>query len=217
MNEFSTNKPNLFKKNYLFFFLLGLITPDIDISFITIINNLPLLNLSIDYISFSHSLISIGIIYLLFLILYEVKKNIIIIKIAQFITLGMLIHILIDIIIWNNIIDIFWPLPIEKFNFWIYNYFQVNFKYFIIGFYFMIFRLIASLLIDQLIQNPNSNKNDYLKHLTIWMKFELYFFVIFMISIYFLNNILLIYSILFIPSYIMTIYSIYELKYLFKN
>lgn len=218
MNEFPSNRINNFKKVYLFFFLLGIVTPDIDTTITTITNNLlRIVNLSIDYISFSHSLVSIGILYMLFLILYEIKKNIIIIKVAQFIILGMLAHILIDIVIWNNTIDIFWPLPIGKLNFWFYSYFQINFKYFIIGFHFIIFRLIASLLIDQLIENPNSNKNGYLKYLTIWMKYELYFFITFIGSIYFLSNILLVYSLLFIPSYIMTLFSIYKLKYLFKK
>ena len=218
MNEFPINRINNFKKVYLFFFLLGIVTPDIDITITTITNNLlRIINLSIDYISFSHSLVSIGILYMLFLILYEIKKNIIIIKIAQFIVLGIFVHILIDMVIWNNIIDIFWPLPIGKLNFWSYSYFQEDFKYFVISIYFIIFRLLASLLIDQLIEKPDLNKNGYLKYLTIWMKYELYFFIIFIVSFYFTNNLLLIYSILFIPSYIMTIYSIYNLKYLFKK
>ena len=108
-------------KKFLFIsFLLGSIIPDIDILFTAIASYYIPLNQAIDIFhrTFTHSIISVSALYLIFLIIYEIKKNKLILNIAYGFTAGIIVHLLIDIVLWFNTIDLFWPLPVPKINLW---------------------------------------------------------------------------------------------------
>ena len=100
-------------------FLIGLLIPDLD----TIIIYLNFLN--INNHTFGHSIISVLIIYLLLLIIYEVYKDKKILNLANGIVSGMLLHISFDILISINHLNIFWPLPFNAIS--IYN--NIIFQY----------------------------------------------------------------------------------------
>ena len=89
-------------KDYFFISLLiGLTLPEIETNIILLRNLL----LSTDNIiplfnkNFTHSILTISIIYLFFLIAYEIKKNKLILNIGKGITYGMISNIIFDLIL----------------------------------------------------------------------------------------------------------------------
>ena len=95
------------KEWFLPSFILGLTIPDLD----TILINFILLNNTNHSNTFAHSIISILLVYLILLIIYEINKKSKYLNLANGITLGMLLHISLDLIISLNSMNIFWPLP----------------------------------------------------------------------------------------------------------
>ena len=146
----------------------------------------------------------------MFLIIYEMKKNKLILNIANGFSWGVLIHILIDLAAGVGKTDIFWPLPIGALNGWSYN----SYKYIILGLDFLFFRLLASELIKMLLNNPIKAKNiNFIKPLIFWMKYQVYIFILFLFFVYFKKDYtLIIFGLLYIPSYLMSLLSIYKVR-----
>ena len=210
-------KPFLYQRKMFFTsFLMGSIIPDIDIILVALSSMFLTINESfgIFYKTITHSLITAGIVYLLFLIAYELKKSKAILNIAYGVISGIIIHILVDILIGYGKITLFWPLPIGGVNGWAYTSFPYNLGNIIVCSEFILFRLLASQLINAIINSPIITKsNNYIRYLTLWMKIELYFFLIIFLTIIFIPDYkLIIFIILYIPSYIMSVYSIYILR-----
>ena len=213
------------KQNYFFtFFLIGSILPDTDIiiagilSFFTSIEY----SVAVAHRTFSHSIITTTFLYLCLITLSEFKGNKNIRVIANGIALGIISHILIDLLFWFEGIKLFWPLPISEVNIWKHLPFQIPefFHNLMFLLEFVFFRLLAYQLIQLLINNP-LNQSYYLKPLTLWMKSESYFFITFFISMLINyydstilndNELIIIFGALYIPSLIMSITSIYVLR-----
>ena len=200
-------------KKFFFFFLIGSILPDIDIILSIFISTIfyKTINIYLLHNTFTHSIISLGLMHLFFLIVYEIKKNKSLITISKALIAGMMFHISIDIFLGFEIIDIFWPLPIG-----IINFFSIekssSIKNILLGFEFFFFRLCASILIEKILNTPNQMHN-FIKPLSLWMKYEGYLFFIFLICLIIIPQyIILIFSIFYIPSYIMLVFSIYKLR-----
>ena len=199
------------KKNIsIFSLLVGFSLPESG-SFFIFLNNLLTDSKNKLYLldkDLTHSLITIGIIYLLFLIVYEIKKRESILKTANGIIAGMLINIFIDILIRLGNIDIFWPLPIITLN--NYDYPAIVFNFFLI-LEFIFFRLTYYQLIELTLKKAISNK--HLKYLSYWMKILNLFLFILIITIFLFNTkILIIFNLLYIISYSGLLVSIFILK-----
>ena len=116
------NKKLSYREWFFPAFLIGSILPDIDYlfskldEFIHIPTQLAILNKT-----FAHSLLTTVLIYLSLLIAYELKKNKKILSVTNGITCGILLHIFIDLLILFKPLDIFWPLPLNSIQIWIFN------------------------------------------------------------------------------------------------
>jgi hypothetical protein len=190
--------------------LIGFSLPESG-SFLILLNNLLTDSKNKIYLldkDSTHSLITIGIIYLLFLIIYEIKKRKSILRAANGIVIGMLINITIDIFLRLGNINIFWPLPIITLS--NYDYHSTLFNTFLI-LEFIFFRLAYYQLIEITLKKAKSNK--HLKYLSYWMKILNLFLFIFIITIFiFSNNILAIFNLLYIISYSGLLFSIFLVK-----
>ena len=210
-------KPFLYQRKMFFSsFLIGSVIPDIDIILVALCSIFLTQNESITIFhkTITHSFITAGIIYLFFLIIYEIKKNKIILNVAYGFTSGFVIHILVDTLIGFGKITLFWPLPIGALNGWDYTTISYNLENIILCSEFIFFRLLASQLIKTLLNCRTIMKNDnYIQYLASWMKIELYFFLVLLLTIIFIPEYkLIIFFILYIPSYVMSIHSILKLR-----
>ena len=193
-------------------FLLGSVLPDIDyfLSKIHEIANIPSY-LSFLNKTFAHSILSTIIIYLVLLIVYELKKDKNIIHLANGLIAGIFLHISIDILFFLEKIDLFWPLPVNSIYLWDSN-FPIYIYKSILVLEFVFFRWFAHYAINMILHHPGKNRN-LIKIQTLWMKLELYFIIIFIICLYYLNiqNILILFYIGYIPSIIMMFYTIIKI------
>ena len=176
-------------------------------------DNLPLFQLPESFLNktFAHSILSTVIIYLLLLIVYELKKDKSILHLANGLILGIFLHISIDILFFFEKIDLFWPLPINSIYLWDKNLPIYIYKL-ILALEFVFFRWFAHYAINMILHHPGKNR-DLIKIQTFWMKLELYFIIIFIICLYYLNiqNILILFYIGYIPSIIMMFYTIIKI------
>jgi len=202
-----------YKKWFFSSFLFGSILPDIDYLF----SNLHLLITVPDFLSilnktFAHSIISAILIYLLLLIAYEWNKKNKYLNVANGLLLGMLLHITIDLLIWNNTIDLFWPLPIDSIRLLNIDFFE-KFYIPIIVLELLFLRIFASFAINSILEYPGRN-SYFIKHLNRWTKVLLYVFIIFPISHYLIpiKDTQILYFIIYIPCFFMMLYTIYLLN-----
>jgi len=204
-------------KKWLFTsFLIGTIIPDIDLILIPL--GL-LLQFNIEesiflfHRTFSHSLITLLVIYLLFLIIYEIKKKVNLLYICNGFCLGILLHIIIDIFLWFKPIHVFWPLPINKIHFFQSIKLSYTLKTFLLSMEFFLFRVFAWKLINIIIKHPSKNVRA-IKHLSQFMKIELIFLITFIISSIILNQkyILHLFWIFYVPSLIFIIIILLRMK-----
>ena len=118
----------LFPKKKMFFisFIAGSFFPDIDIILVALSSLLISLDQSIFLFhkTITHSIITLSSIYLVLLIAYEIKKDKIILNIANGFSWGVIIHIIFDLIFRVGKIDLFWPLPIGIIKGWNYGNYQ---------------------------------------------------------------------------------------------
>ena len=198
------------KKWFLFSFILGSIIPDLDKVFTFFFFAFLPFQKSYDltYRTFTHSIFTFTVVYLIFLIIYELTKKQKFLTIGNALISGFLLHIFIDIFFWFDSIHIFWPLPIEKLNLW--TYFNFNNTWFIntiILLEFVFFRLFLHKMIDIIISFPSQN-GKYLNQIILLSKTQLYFIAILLICMYFnkYNIIKYLFYIMYIPSITLIIY-----------
>ena len=201
------------KKFFFISFLLGLIIPEVDITIIFIYNLLLSAENTIPLFdkNFTHSVLTLSVIYLIFLVIYEIKKNKEILNIGNAIILGMGANIILDLLFRFGNIDIFWPLPIGVINSWDYSTLTLSI---LMGLEFISFRLIASQLIKTILNKPSETEEDgFIKYLSYWMKFELLFFIVFTFIVLYKSSFqLTLFAILYIISYLMLIFSLFKLR-----
>ena len=168
--------------------IIGLIFPDIDVVFDFILSLFLNFNFGQDtYISNSifHSLILIPFICLIILIYQELKnkKNY---NIVVGFSIGMLVHILFDILTLQSV-GIFFPLPLES-NLNLNDF--LNYKMpLMVKIVFniltlLLFRIYTWKIINLILSEPKKHPHK-VKILLLWMKIQLYLFLIFILLIYF--------------------------------
>ena len=120
----------------------------------------------------------------------------------------MILNISFDIILRLGNMDIFWPLPIG--TLYNYSYSSIIFNS-LLCMEFIFFRLMSYELINIILKKGLDN--SFIKYLSIWMKIEGLFILTFILStIFFSNSIVQIFSLLYIPCYLATLISIFNLK-----
>jgi len=199
--------------------IIGIILPDIDLILdfiISLFYNYNFLFQPLISNSIFHSLLMIPFLSLLILIYLEYKnKNNPIIVIG--LSIGMLAHIIIDIISMDSV-GIFFPLFDLNSNFSLNSYFNFqmseNFKKILFALDFFFFRLYTWMIIN-LILKKASDDNNIIKKLSIVMKLQLYIFLIFLLLIYFDASISLfskLFGLLYTPCFFMALLMTYKTR-----
>ena len=199
--------------------IIGMILPDIDL----VIDYLLSLFFNFNFLyspqisnTLFHSLFAIPILGLLILIYLEYKnKNNIAIVIG--LSLGMLIHIFIDIITLKSV-GIFYPLFNIELNLNLNNFLNLQipnqFTKILYAFDFFFFRLYTWMIIELIINNKN-DQFQILKKVNLWMKIQLYVFLLFLLLIYFgVSNDMFAYlfGLAYTISFTMTLYMTYKTR-----
>jgi len=209
---FYFNKYFLKNKKLFCPILLGNFIPDFDI-FISLIGKLFISSNSIDYYSNKglHSFFLILLVYFIGLIFSEILNK----KLKIFfkgLSIGIFIHIILDILISQKGIYFLWPLNISFVSGFKINIFSKNLYNLLLASHFLLFRFYTWTLINKLIKT----KTDLLYMLfpfNIWMKCEFYFFItlLFLIFIKF-KSLYIIYMFFYIPSLIIATLSTYIIR-----
>ena len=208
------------KKKYLVSsIIIGSILPDIDfilswifqVSKIDYLINLNVLN------SLFHSVFIIPLLTLLVLIYSEYKKIVGVSTVVIGLSTGMIFHIIFDILTFQSV-GILYPLFDSNLNFDLNNYFIINLPYkikeLIKSSEFIYFYIYGWIIINKIIQNPRENYN-MIKKITVWIKLELYIFLLFLFFIYFEVSELIFkntFDIFYILSIITTIYITFKIR-----
>ena len=204
------------KKHLLTSIIIGIMLPDLDFIIEYIITQLNLINYSLEN-SIFHNMLMIPFLSLLILIYseYKNKKNLKIIAVG--IAFGMSIHIILDIFTMQSV-GLFFPLFDSTQNFDLKDHISLNinkdFDKLLDSFEFLFFRIYGWLLVEKIISKPLNNV-FLIQKINLWMKLELYIFLLFILFIYFdVNDIQFtkIYGILYIPSLLFAFYLTYKMR-----
>ncbi len=202
------------KKQLLTSIIIGMMLPDLDFIIEYIINQLNFINYQLHN-SLFHNIFIIPFLALLMLIYLEYKNKDKIIVTG--ISIGMTIHIILDVITMQSI-GLLFPLFDVSQNFNLKEYFGITinktYQHILYSFEFLFFRIYGWLLIEQIILNPKNN-SYLIKKIKLWMKAELYIFLLLILFIYFGVNDLQftnIYGLLYIPSFIFALYVTYKMR-----
>ena len=196
--------------------IIGILIPDFDL----ILNYIfKLFKISEPIISNSifHSIFMIPLISLIILIYSELKQKKELKPIASGIAIGMIFHIIFNILTLQSI-GIFYPLIEIESNLNLNKYINIEFNYnhykWICTFEFFFFRLYGWMILQKIINNPFSN-HKLIKKINLWIRLELYIFVLFLLLIYFdvaqatFTNI---FEFLYVLSFFITIYITYKAR-----
>ena len=204
------------KKRLLVSIIIGMMLPDLDFIIEYIINHLTFINFQLHN-SIFHNIFIVPFIALLILIYAEYKNERELKIIALGISTGMIFHILLDVITLQSI-GLLFPLFDSSENFDFKEYLNININHniqkILNSFEFLFFRIYGWLLIEEIILNP---KNTYhlIKRINIWMKAEIYIFLLCILFIYFgiddtqFENI---YGALYIPSFLFALHITYKIR-----
>ena len=198
--------------------IIGLIFPDLDIilDFIfSLFFNFNFIHNTYIANSIFHSLLLIPFICLGILIYQEINKNKNYNIIVGF-SSGILVHIFFDILTLQSV-GIFFPLPLES-NLNLNEFFNYKIPLMMINIFnlstLLLFRLYTWKIIN-LILNQSQNYSRLIKRLSLWMKIQLYLFLIFIFLIYFdttgmINSVF--FGISYTLSFAMVIYMTFKTK-----
>ena len=162
---------------------------------------------------FSHSIISIILIYIILLIANELLK--INSKIINGIFIGMLLHIAFDIVFSVGIISFYWPLPISPINPLYEINLTTNHLYLIACFQFFTLRVFGHKILFELIKNNNlpskcyNNINIISKWISLQTFFILLFLLMYILSINFYVDLI---NFCLLCSLMISVYFLYNIK-----
>ena len=201
-------------KKILTSIIIGMMLPDLDFVIEYIINQFIPVNYQLHN-SLFHNIFIIPFLSLLILIYCDyTNKNK---NIATGLSIGIAMHIILDIITMQSI-GLLFPLFDSSQNFDLKKYLNINinfnFRKIMECFEFLFFRFYGWLLIEQIILKPKNN-TYLIKKIKLWMKLEIYIFLLFILFIYFgVNDILFtnIYGALYIPSFLFALYITYKMR-----
>ena len=191
--------------------IFGALLPDLDILIVAIASLFyPISHAEqLFHRSFTHSFFTIILVYLLFAILSEWKKQPIYKSIGKGVIFGILSHIILDTFFWFREIQFLWPLPLKPFNLW--SVWEapdwVHRSMLILEFF--CFYWYAWFLITRHINSPNQ-QSWIIKYLQIWKRWEGILFVFFILmAIWNPPIFLVLFGAAYIPSLIMALWGTY--------
>ena len=200
------------KKFFFIAIILGIIIPESDCIIIPLYNLLLNIenNISLFNKNFTHSIVTLSIIYLIILVFYEIKKKEYITHIGKGVASGMIINIVFDALLRLGDINVFWPLPILTFNNFNYSTLSIN-TLMILEFIF--FRLAAYEFLKFYLDNPSKNNGYIIKHLSYFMKLEFIFCIIMIFSMRYFSSIAFdLFYLFYIISYITILYILFNFR-----
>ena len=153
----------------------GAIIPSIDILLLPLFL---LLGIEGSTSSWSHSVFTISIVALGLFALSEYKKKSTYRQIGKGLTIGMLLHVVLDLILSSENIYIFWPLPINRFSTIISTFSNMSIFFYLIDFFFI--RLLASFMLNSILIT-NIGHRWIAVALSYLMSLQLYFIGLFLI------------------------------------
>jgi len=189
--------------------IFGAILPDLDVIAVAMGSLFYQINRSeqLFHRTFSHSFFTLIIIYLLFAIMAEWKKNPTLKSVGKGIVLGMLSHIVLDTFFWFREIHFLWPLPIKPFNIWKFWVLPDWIYRTLLILEFFFFRWYAWFLIQKHVQTPN-HLSWILTHLNKWKFIESVLFVLFIIiGLWNPHFFKIVFGVAYIPSLIMALWA----------
>ena len=191
--------------------IFGAILPDLDTVFVAIGSLFyPILDSEkLFHRSFSHSFFTIILIFLIFSILAEWKKQPVYRSIGKGLVLGILSHIILDTFFWFHQIQFLWPLPLQPFNFW--DFWEppewIHRTMLVIEFF--CFYWYAWFLITKHLGSPNQH-SWIIKYLQIWKNCEGILFALFiLLALWNPSSFIIIFGAAYIPSLIMMLWATY--------
>ena len=197
--------------------IIGIILPDFDLILKYIFD---IFKISTPIISNSifHSIFMIPLISLIILIYSELKQKKDLKIVAIGVAVGMILHIILNLMTFQSV-GIFYPLIDVDSNLNLNQNInnQLTNKYYkwICTSEFFFFRLYGWMILQKIIKNPFNN-HRLINKITLWLKLELYIFVLFLLLIYFdveqktiFTNI---FGILYTLSFFITIYITYKAR-----
>ncbi|MBC8311570.1 MAG: metal-dependent hydrolase [Candidatus Marinimicrobia bacterium] len=199
--------------------IFGAILPDLDVITVAIGSLFyPIQQAEhIFHRTFSHSFFTLILIYLLFSILGEWKKNTTLKSVGKGLVLGMLTHIVLDTFFWFREIHFLWPLPIEPFNLWRIWSPPEWFHRSMLVLEFFCFRWYAWFLINKHLQAPN--KLSWItSYLISWKNIESVLFLLFILLGFWNPQFFkILFGVAYIPSLIMALWSTYMSRDALEN
>ena len=178
------------RKQLLTSILIGAILPDLDliINYAFIGFNFIFGNNILIFNSVFHSIFIIPFLSLLILIYSELNKKNDLSNVALGLSIGIGLHIALDIITLQSV-AIFFPFFIDNpLNLKQYLKLEIpdNLQKLFYAFNFFLFRAYAWFLIQKIVHNP-CNNHRLINKINVWMKIQLYIFLLFLLLIYYFN------------------------------
>tara|TARA_B100001250_G_C19679662_1_gene735262 strand:+ start:167 stop:850 length:684 start_codon:yes stop_codon:yes gene_type:complete len=199
--------------------MIGAMLPDIDIVFSAFAF---ILGKSIEgselifHRTFTHSIFTVIATYLVFLCIAEIKSDTKFRIIGKGVCMGILLHIILDLLFWFKGVRLFWPLPADPINLWNFNLPELFFKI-IFSLEFILFRIYGWYLINSFIKYP-ANQGWFIKYISRWINIEFILFVISVAYIYLnIPGYKIFFTIMYIPSLVMALISTYILREIFNH
>lgn len=199
--------------------IIGSMLPDIDIflSALAFILGTPVQTAElIFHRTFTHSIFTLITIYLTFLCIAEIKSNENFKIIGRGVCIGILLHIILDLLFWFKSVHLFWPLPTDSIDLWSLNVPELFYKI-TFSLEFILFRIYGWYLINSFIKYPG-NQGWFIKYISRWINIEFIFFVISIAYIYLnMPGYKVFFTIMYIPSLMMALFSTYILREMFNH
>ena len=199
--------------------LIGAILPDLDliINYAFIGFNFIFGNNILIFNSVFHSIFIIPFLSLLILIYSELNKKNDLSNVALGLSIGIGLHIALDIITLQSV-AIFSPFFIDNpLNLKQYLKLEIpdNLQKLFYALNFLFFRAYAWFLIQKIVLNPCDN-HRLINKINIWMKIQLYIFLLFLLLIYYFNVsdaiFMYIFTLLYTSSLLIVLYITYKIR-----
>tara|TARA_B100000941_G_C28497842_1_gene552103 strand:+ start:1641 stop:2279 length:639 start_codon:yes stop_codon:yes gene_type:complete len=206
-----------FNFNLVPYIIIGSLIPDFDLVFAPIIkffsnSNEPLNNFQNKA---THSITFIFFIYLLFQIISEIKKNQKYQEIGIGLSLGIFLHIFTESLLWDSVY-LFWPLKLQL-NFWNIKNLSVFHSNIFSSSAFFFFRVLAWIIIELALKKNDIEHPGFIPIVIKWKRIEFYLFLTFLLlSILQFSYFNLLFYLLYAPSLIFGIFTIYIMRDIFK-
>ena len=161
--------------------IIGALLPDLDIMFVGLGMLVGIANAEhFFHRTITHSVFSLIILYVSFLVIGEVQKNPNYRTVGKGIAIGILSHLVADSFLWFRGIHILWPLPGGYINLWENFHIPDIIHNLLLASEFLLFRIYGWFIINSFLKQPHEH-GWFLKYISKWMRLEFYLFTVFIL------------------------------------